>query len=482
MNNKGYIYLITNLINGKKYVGQTINDVETRMRSHRQFAKSYLRDKSKKTLFIDKAISKYGWENFKVDVLEECCQDQLNDREIYWISELNTLDDKIGYNVSPGGGNSAGHTDETKELIRQSSLDRVWITNGIENHFYKPGNAEKFLNKNADWSYGKAKSEFSDPEIRSQTISDKTKGLISITNGIIMTRINPSKLEDYIKLGFNLGTLKNGKPIYRYYITNGYKEYLVSDTKLDNYLDRGYVKGKLCDLTDDELFNVQQNYDQHIAQVRNAATQKAAEARLGKHHSKETKKKISDTLKTFNSSDEGKEVKERASSKKRGKPGANKGKKIPKTQKLLESYAKKKGKIFVTDGVRDYSINPEDLEFKLSQGFTQGRHVNNSVNTIWVNDGIKNCRIQTELLEKYISEGYSQGKLGTRDIHIYCVDAEGNFLAQFLQLKDAADWWLENGYGVDLKRSFYAIPKIKESADNNIIIKDKQWIYGDYGK
>ena len=72
-----------------------------------------------------------------------------------------------------------------------------------------------------------------------------------------MTRINPSKLEEYIKLGFNLGTLKNGKPIYRYYITNGYKEYLVSDTKLDNYLDRGYVKGKLCDLTDDELFTVQ---------------------------------------------------------------------------------------------------------------------------------------------------------------------------------------------------------------------------------
>ena len=58
----GVIYLITNLLNGKKYVGQTIQRLNIRMNHHRRGG----------DLYIDRAIRKYGRENFKVEVLEEC--------------------------------------------------------------------------------------------------------------------------------------------------------------------------------------------------------------------------------------------------------------------------------------------------------------------------------------------------------------------------------------------------------------------------
>jgi hypothetical protein len=83
------IYKTTNLANGKIYIGQdSKND------------KNYLG--SGKTLF--KAIKKYGKENFKKEILEECLsKKQLDEREKFWILKLNSTDPKIGYNISPGG-------------------------------------------------------------------------------------------------------------------------------------------------------------------------------------------------------------------------------------------------------------------------------------------------------------------------------------------------------------------------------------------
>ena len=56
------IYAITNLINGMQYVGQTINKLKRRIGHHKKYNTSYLGN----------AIRQYGWENFKVDILEEC--------------------------------------------------------------------------------------------------------------------------------------------------------------------------------------------------------------------------------------------------------------------------------------------------------------------------------------------------------------------------------------------------------------------------
>ena len=86
------IYKITNLTNGKVYVGQTKFSVEKRFKEH-----------SKADSLIGRAIRKYGIENFKTEILETCRTFiELNEREIFWIKKLNC---KVpnGYNIADGG-------------------------------------------------------------------------------------------------------------------------------------------------------------------------------------------------------------------------------------------------------------------------------------------------------------------------------------------------------------------------------------------
>ena len=103
----GIIYKITNLINGKIYVGQTRRTLEERIGEHKRH----------KNGLIGLAIKKYGWKNFKVEVLEECTSsDQLNEREIFWIAKLNC---KIpnGYNKTDGGDGSYIRTAENRAKL-----------------------------------------------------------------------------------------------------------------------------------------------------------------------------------------------------------------------------------------------------------------------------------------------------------------------------------------------------------------------------
>ena len=91
------IYLITNNINGKKYVGQSI-DSKRRFCQHKAMA-----GKDKHSL-LHMAMQKYGLENFSLSILEERCKNY-NEREKYWIEYYNTLEPN-GYNLLPGGSST----------------------------------------------------------------------------------------------------------------------------------------------------------------------------------------------------------------------------------------------------------------------------------------------------------------------------------------------------------------------------------------
>lgn len=93
------IYKIENLINHKCYIGQS-TDIKKRWKDHRSCGKNSDNREAHKPLY--KAMYKYGLNNFDFSILEECLQDELNEREIYWIKEYNSLIPN-GYNLTFGG-------------------------------------------------------------------------------------------------------------------------------------------------------------------------------------------------------------------------------------------------------------------------------------------------------------------------------------------------------------------------------------------
>lgn len=89
----GYVYKTTNNINGKIYVGlhRVKNDT---------FDSKYLGSGKR----LKYAIDKYGKENFSCEILEWCDdEEELSNKEIYWIKTLNSEDENIGYNMNEGG-------------------------------------------------------------------------------------------------------------------------------------------------------------------------------------------------------------------------------------------------------------------------------------------------------------------------------------------------------------------------------------------
>lgn len=108
------IYLRTNLVNGKQYVGQT-KDFKQREDRWRCMTHHYAGK------LIDNARKKYGFDSFKCEVLKECqTLDELNFWEKYYIEKLNTKTPN-GYNLTDGGDGSNGykHTEEIKRKLSE---------------------------------------------------------------------------------------------------------------------------------------------------------------------------------------------------------------------------------------------------------------------------------------------------------------------------------------------------------------------------
>lgn len=107
--------MVTNLVNGKKYIGQTIRTVEDRWKQHIRNA----RLSNQNAHYFQYAIRKYGPENFKVEVLEECPKEELDEKEMYYIKKYNTYED--GYNLSLGGegGGCKYNYDQIKQYYKE---------------------------------------------------------------------------------------------------------------------------------------------------------------------------------------------------------------------------------------------------------------------------------------------------------------------------------------------------------------------------
>ena len=109
------IYLITNMVNGKIYVGQAV-DIEKRWGYH----KAKLNGGYHSNKHLQRAWNKYGADSFSFTVLTECAEEQLNTMEEYFIFCLDSYDSRVGYNKNYGGG-SGRPTEETKRKLSENN-------------------------------------------------------------------------------------------------------------------------------------------------------------------------------------------------------------------------------------------------------------------------------------------------------------------------------------------------------------------------
>ena len=103
-----YIYKITNNINGKIYIGQT-NDLKRRTQEHKH-------DK-RKDKYLYRAIKKYGWDNFSVDILYY--GEDYNKEEKKWIEFYGSRNREKGYTVAEGGQDNSGEHNPASVLTQQ---------------------------------------------------------------------------------------------------------------------------------------------------------------------------------------------------------------------------------------------------------------------------------------------------------------------------------------------------------------------------
>ena len=125
------IYKITNISNGKIYVGQAVSHIlnhkryrpyghDGRFRCHISEAFSQKKNQSH---YLNNAIRKYGVHDFIVELIEYCEIADANDREIHYIKTFDSLFPN-GYNLK-NGGSVFTHSDESKKRV----------SNGVINYF-----------------------------------------------------------------------------------------------------------------------------------------------------------------------------------------------------------------------------------------------------------------------------------------------------------------------------------------------------------
>ena len=112
------IYLLTNNVNSKVYVGVT-NNYTKRMREHKGAYNNYL---------ISRAIKKHGWNNFNSQILLETEDAEYAYRvaETSFIQQYQSNNTEKGYNLTEGGQGTLGFspTTETRQKMREKKLGK----------------------------------------------------------------------------------------------------------------------------------------------------------------------------------------------------------------------------------------------------------------------------------------------------------------------------------------------------------------------
>lgn len=186
------IYKITNLINGKVYVGQSIN-IMKRWVDHIRILNN---NKSKCTL-LQRAWNKYGQDNFSFEIIELCSEDMLDEIETKYIEFYDSCNN--GYNIESGGNKNKSLSEETKKKIRDAHRGKCMseetrkkmseAKKGEKNSMYGKNHTEETKRKISENNKGKTGypcTEYHKQQRRlanlGKVLSDETKKKISEAN------------------------------------------------------------------------------------------------------------------------------------------------------------------------------------------------------------------------------------------------------------------------------------------------------------
>ena len=161
------IYCIENIINNKKYIGQSV-DVRKRWKNH----KSALNQHRHVNCYLQRAWDKYGENCFKFYLLEACENLCLDELEIQYIQQFDTTDANNGYNLNIGGNGNLS----PNECVRQKMRDNHADVSGENNpnygkHISEETKRKMIANRNtrkgaSHPNYGKTFSEETKAKLR----------------------------------------------------------------------------------------------------------------------------------------------------------------------------------------------------------------------------------------------------------------------------------------------------------------------------
>jgi group I intron endonuclease len=130
------IYLITNLVNGKKYVGKS-NDPQVRWGDHKKIATGGKNKYPTEFFAVHAALHKYGIDKFKFEIIEEFdSEDESYKAETCWIEFYQSDNKNNGYNCNKGGKGGGIPTEETKQKLIVAQ-NRPHIKNAKRNMMLK---------------------------------------------------------------------------------------------------------------------------------------------------------------------------------------------------------------------------------------------------------------------------------------------------------------------------------------------------------
>lgn len=175
------IYKIINRVNGKIYIGQTVQKLEERIRKHFSRAKTEIQYKYP----LVNAIRKYGENNFDYETIEIVdALEKLNEREVYWIRYYNSISPN-GYNATEGGEGTEGYKHKEKDKLKMKKL-KINKYNGENNPFYGKRHSQAQIEK---WKQERKGRKLTEEWKANISKTRKRKKIINLDTGEVFESI-----------------------------------------------------------------------------------------------------------------------------------------------------------------------------------------------------------------------------------------------------------------------------------------------------